>query len=800
MRGKGSGRVFGAVAVVAGLMTAVAFVARRLDAHAGVSLADFTAVALTAVTLIPVVWSWYRRGSAPESGLDVEDAARTFAAAVREQWRTEMRVRAVHSPEPIPVMWQLSSNTAVMSKPHLISDDPDFVFAGNSADIEGVARRFRALRRRRLVIMGGAGTGKTTLAVQLMSQLLDSRETDMSGSAGEPVPVPVLLPVSGWDTTVYPRLQDWLVVRLAQDYPALASRGHKSTLAETLVARGYILPVLDGLDEVPQNHRADVIKALNHSLGADDQLILTSRTTEFAAAVPQAGQPVHGAAVITPRMLTPLTAAAYLESCLPAKPSATWRAVLDAVTAGRAPGLAKIVSTPLGLWLVRTVYISTGADASPLIGPLGEDYAALRSHLFDELIPALVQTRPPSVDAADHFRPRRRWDPVATRRYLSNLARIFPPDSTRDLAWWHIARTVHGFRSAVGILVVARLGPGRWPYAVGVATLIGMAVGLVLGTLLALTVVLPPLRPGSGMVPDRTARSTTYGRRLALRVAAGVSVGLAVRMLVGLVTGSTGWVLATVLGLVAGAVVVVASTGRWEYEAPGYADLRLRRGAALLTIGRGLARWLFNGLRIGLVFEAVRLWFGIKTDTGGEPPSMILIGLVAGLAAGSVMEVVKWAETPALTSITTPRLSLRADRTLTLLRMLILGLMVAVLSGGFFWGLLATTSGMDRTLGTAVFVAIGLAFGAVLGLTIGKHHAWLTFTIAAGVLALRRELPWRLMDFMEDAHRLGLLRAVGPLYQFRHANLHDHLSAGPGAAPVARRTVAGVYARVPDAE
>ncbi|WP_275527354.1 hypothetical protein [Herbidospora mongoliensis] len=33
------------------------------------------------------------------------------------------------------------------------------------------------------------------------------------------------------------------------------------------------------------------------------------------------------------------------------------------------------------------------------------------------------------------------------------------------------------------------------------------------------------------------------------------------------------------------------------------------------------------------------------------------------------------------------------------------------------------------------------------------------------------------MDFLDDAHRLGLLRAVGPVYQFRHAVLHDHLAA-----------------------
>ncbi|MFI7446672.1 hypothetical protein ACIBQX_04155 [Nonomuraea sp. NPDC049714] len=59
----------------------------------------------------------------------------------------------------------------------------------------------------------------------------------------------------------------------------------------------------------------------------------------------------------------------------------------------------------------------------------------------------------------------------------------------------------------------------------------------------------------------------------------------------------------------------------------------------------------------------------------------------------------------------------------------------------------------------------------------GSHHAWLVCTIALARLALQRRLPWRVMDFLDDAHRLGLLRAVGPIYQFRHAALHDHLAA-----------------------
>ncbi len=33
------------------------------------------------------------------------------------------------------------------------------------------------------------------------------------------------------------------------------------------------------------------------------------------------------------------------------------------------------------------------------------------------------------------------------------------------------------------------------------------------------------------------------------------------------------------------------------------------------------------------------------------------------------------------------------------------------------------------------------------------------------------------MPFLDECHRLGLLRAVGPVYQFRHAEFHDYLAA-----------------------
>jgi hypothetical protein len=48
---------------------------------------------------------------------------------------------------------------------------------------------------------------------------------------------------------------------------------------------------------------------------------------------------------------------------------------------------------------------------------------------------------------------------------------------------------------------------------------------------------------------------------------------------------------------------------------------------------------------------------------------------------------------------------------------------------------------------------------------------WLTF---------RGKLPWKIMGSLDDAHRLGLLRTAGAVYEFRHAELQDHLAKSRG--------------------
>lgn len=441
--------------------------------------ASVLGVVLAAVGAAVGILGWavrYRRLSrAAASAEQIDLAAATLAGVVREQWTAEAEVRALGDPEPMPVRWRLTTPD-LMDSPSVVNPEGNLDFAGNSRDAKSLADAFLALPRRRLVVTGGPGTGKTTLALQLLLELLPR--------PGEHPrePVPVLFSLYSWNPDVHPRLQDWLIVQVEQTYPAL--RAIAPDAAAALVAQDRILPVLDGLDEVPSDRRAAIIVAINKSAPAS--LIMTSRRLEFRGAVTAAGDVITASASIGPLALTVADAAEYLRRALPPRPDPTWASLLSGLTTTAIVG--RVVAVPLGLWLVRAVYLDTRRDPSPLIDGSFETVASLYAHLLDEIIPALVDSRPPATRRRRHSpdapnRPRRVHRPEHLRRWLTNIAQDLSLTGLRDWRWWEqLDRSFETPLKRFALRTAVGLGVGV-TYAAVCGSLFGAPLGIVTGLL-----------------------------------------------------------------------------------------------------------------------------------------------------------------------------------------------------------------------------------------------------------------------------------------------------------------------------
>ncbi|MFB7667752.1 helix-turn-helix domain-containing protein [Kitasatospora sp. NPDC056138] len=690
------------------------------------------------------------RDPAHPSGLAAEgvmaEAADALARDVHSRWIREEEQRRIHDPFPLPVRWRPASE-GVLDHWGNVSGASAGMTAG-PLSLEGgladIADVYRRIPSGRLVVLGGAGSGKSVLMMRFVLDYLGER------SSGDRVPV--VFSIGSWDPTAT-ALRDWLVDRLLRDHPNLAARapGRRSTMAAALVDAGWILPVLDGFDEIAAGLHRAALRDLN---ALSLPLLLTSRTEQFADAA--RSDLLGRAAGIELTDLTTTDLAHYLplaaRPTAPAerleRPSTVWDPVLDELCdrpdSASSVRLAAVLRTPLMVMLARTLYSDTpGQDPAALLDAARfPTPQSLEEHLLAGFVPSVYQQRQPTVPEAAH---PRTWDPDRARRYLGHLARHLDRPGQRnhqDLAWWQLS----------GSLSL----PAR-----------------VLAIVLACTLV-------TAVVESAFAALYTLEPGEHVGQVGGLADGLA-----------TGPVVGVCFGL---AYAIAVRTGRTVFEP---SPMRLRLLARGRRTGGAPARSIWAASRTGLLVGGPvgLVTGGITRLLGLFPPAKVhgvllvpsvekaaafdslLYGINFALAAGLALGLMTALETPLdLRSATTPADLLAVNRT-TVAHQALLVTPVVVITITFLWRTMVSSwTGAHVSLWMSFLIGcqcgIVATFAYVLAFTAWGH--WVFF--GRVLLPLAGRLPWAPMAFLDDAYRKGVLRQVGAVYQFRHDRLQHHLS------------------------
>ena len=279
----------GAIAIVLFLLPwAVALVLVRRHHHLdGGAVAILVAVSFGLPSLW-LMWTTYRgpKQTASGNGLSLAQVADQLAVAVSKQWADEAAIRRLNDPYPLPVSWDAADPSLTDSWDSLVelategAGWPRLAIAGTWAvgpgGLAGTGGALVEVLDRvptgRLVVLGEPGAGKTMLMVRLVLDLVARR------SAGGPVPI--LFSVASWNPAKQ-NLRSWLAAQLIVSQPALGIAPppglREPTQAAALLASGMILPILDGLDEIPEAIRGPAVARINDALRPGEHMVVTCR-------------------------------------------------------------------------------------------------------------------------------------------------------------------------------------------------------------------------------------------------------------------------------------------------------------------------------------------------------------------------------------------------------------------------------------------------------------------------------------------------------------------------------------------
>jgi hypothetical protein len=255
---------------------------------------------------------------------------------------------------------------------------------------------------------------------------------------------------------------------------------------------------------------------------------------------------------------------------------------------------------------------------------------------------------------------------------------------------------------------------------------------------------------------------------LAVGVVVGLGTGLLFGLAFGLGTGIAAGIVSGIVFEVAAGLGAVGGETPQRIELIGWGDRFRSRGLTAMA-GVGLGIGLLAGLAVGVV---------------AGPGTGLVFGLVVGLWVGLLMGLLASGRSGVdRTSSFTPLTAWRNDQAYSRMVGLAFGLGAAIIGGlGGALGIgarpgIITGVEIGPRAGIVTGIVFGVGVAVVIGLGMGLRASatWPT-SLAFMQLARRWRTPLRIMRLLEDAHQRGVLRTIGPVYQFRHARLQDRLA------------------------
>jgi hypothetical protein len=773
--GKVLGRWLGAMLLLIGLAIGLFWLARLLSDRGLDWAAKVSEVASLVVALIGLllpaggkIAEWLRP-VAPPSQQEIDSARARLQTALRERWREEKPSPEVYEAAPMRVRFEVTQVAGVMppgGPDAAASADATATEQRQAGDFDSVLDVFSWHPPYRRIVLGEAGAGKTVLVTELARRLLDPRRSEDL--------LPVILPAVTWNPGKA-SLSEWLAQQLATDYAWLPI-----THARALVADGMVLPILDGLDEMPNSFQPSGIAEINR-YGWDRPLVVTSRKDEYCDAVREnRGKGVASATAIGLCPLLPADVKAYLGSTA----SGRWDRVFSKLDAKHGGPLATVLANPLMLWLASLVYAGKSPDDladSTLFG----SRAAIEHYLLEEFVPAVY-----TDDVGRRDRRQLHCTVAQAQRWLGFLAgdsRIqydslrdmrsglnpfpflnrrravgFPADGT--LAWWQFHPAARGWRllgmglrAAVlcavtaGLLALVLARHGDWRH---VAYLGDLFLGGPVGRLIRPTVD----RLGTAVAP-KTAQDFPQVVFAQFHPAGRPFFNPSLVLIV--------------VGMVVGlfALGAIVKLGQSDIRGPKRLQIQV-----LPALSKALAGMMLYGtIFVCAVYVISGSVFAVyETSHPSYRPAAVPAVIGSYSAWMSVLAVCLLGLTRIPLSFTTraevsgavgPPELLRLDRQADIA--------VSLSNRSAFALAIWLYCGLRLAAAYAVFAVTA----TLVALTLGGQRAFASrsYTDARIWLACRGRLPWRTMRFLDDATSRGVLRQVGAVYQFRHLRMKEQL-------------------------